>query len=411
MALRPVSAARSLPPDDVLAPAAIADPHRFFRRLREHDPVFYSQRHQVWILTGHEVVDRAFKDKQLSSARAMASFRHKLAERHAGLMQHALSLLDGWMLLNDPPDHTRLRDPVRRSFTPAFAASLIPRIEARVDALLDSLQEGADLVTEFAQPLTALVICDLLGVADSEREFLRQWTRDYGQLIYGASSHQAGYAESVGRAGDEFYARFSQVIAEKRVNPGPDLISHLLATSRREDWTESELLGTCSMLLFAGHDTTSALIASSTRALLLDEEARAAFRNQPALTESAVEEFLRYDGPSKTFVRTANETHERGGHVVEAGQTLWLSVLGANQDPAVFDAPEELRLDRNPNPHLGFGAGIHFCVGASLARAEARTALPRLIERFPRLRPASLDFAWSPTLVDRSLLGLPVVWR
>ena len=150
MALTPAPNAPGTPPDDVLAPAAIADPHGFFRRLREHDPVFYSQRHRVFILTGHEAVDRAFKDKQLSSARAMASFRHKLAERHAGLMQHALSLLDGWMLLNDPPDHTRLRDPVRRSFTPAFAASLIPRIEARVDALLDGLQEGADLVSEFA---------------------------------------------------------------------------------------------------------------------------------------------------------------------------------------------------------------------------------------------------------------------
>lgn len=411
MALIPAPTAPGTPPDDVLAPSAIADPHGFFRRLREHDPVFYSQRHQVFILTGHEVVDRAFKDKQLSSARAMASFRHKLAERHAGLMQHALSLLDGWMLLNDPPDHTRLRDPVRRSFTPAFAASLIPRIEARVDALLDGLADGADLVGEFAQPLTALVICDLLGVPDTEREFLRQWTRDYGQLIYGASSHQAGYAEAVGRAGDEFYARLKPIIAEKRVNPGPDLISHLLATSTREGWTEAELLGTCSMLLFAGHDTTSALIASGTRALLLNEDARQAFREQPALTESAVEEFLRYDGPSKTFVRVATETHERGGHVIEAGQSLWLSVLGANQDPAVFDAPEALHLDRTPNPHLGFGAGIHFCVGASLARAEARTALPRLFDRFPRLRPASLDFVWSPTLVDRSLLNLHVRWR
>jgi cytochrome P450 len=131
------------------------------------------------------------------------------------------------------------------------------------------------------------VICDLLGVDAAEREFLRQWTRDYGQLIYGASSHQAGYAEAVGRAGDEFYARFSAVIAAKRQQPGPDLISHLLVTSEREQWTDAELLGTCSMLLFAGHDTTSALIASSTRALMLHPESRAAFETQPALVDSA----------------------------------------------------------------------------------------------------------------------------
>jgi cytochrome P450 len=198
------------------------------------------ERDQAWIVTSHAEVDRAFKDKTLSSARAMAGFRSKLAERHAGLMQHALSLLDGWMLLNDPPDHTRLRDPVRRSFTPAFAASLVPKIAQRVDELLDGLRDDAELVGDFAQPLTALVICDLLGVDAAEREFLRQWTRDYGQLIYGASSHQAGYAEAVGRAGDEFYARFSAVIAAKRRQPGPDLISHLLLTSEREQWTEAE---------------------------------------------------------------------------------------------------------------------------------------------------------------------------
>ncbi len=397
------------PDDDLLTPGAIANPHAFFKRLREHDPVFFSQRHQAFVLTSHGEVDRAFKDKSLSSARAMQAFRHKLSERHSGLMQHALALCDGWMLLNDPPDHTRLRDPVRRSFTPAVAESLLPSIARRADALLDQLHDGSDIVSEFAQPLTALVICDLLGVDAGEREFLRQWTRDFGQLIYGASSHQPRYAETVARAGDEFYARLKPVIAAKRANPGPDLISHLLATSEREDWTEAELLGTCSMLLFAGHDTTSALISSSTRALLQHPAARTRFEHEPALHESAIEEFLRFDGPSKTFVRVATETHARGGHVIQAGQPLWLSILAANQDEEVFDAPEELRLDRAPNPHLGFGAGIHFCVGASLARAEARTALPRLFERFPKLKLATDEFEWSRTLVDRTLLRLPVL--
>jgi len=398
----------SLPDDDVFAPAAVADPQAFFKRLREHDPVFYSTRHQAFILTSHAEVDRAFKDKSLSSARAMRAFRHKLVERHSALMQHAMALLDGWMLLNDPPDHTRLRDPVRRSFTPAVAESLIPKISQRADQLLARLHDGSDIVGEFAQPLTALVICDLLGVAAEEREFLRQWTRDFGQLIYGASSHAPRYAMAVARAGDEFFARMQPVIAAKRANPGPDLLSHLLVTSERENWTEAELLGTCSMLLFAGHDTTSALIASSTRALLQHRQARERFVNEPALVESAVEEFLRFDGPSKTFVRVATETHTRGGHIIQAGQPLWLSVLAANQDEQVFERPAELRLDREPNPHLGFGAGIHFCVGSSLARAEARTALPLLFNRFPRLRLATDTFEWSPTLVDRSLLRLPV---
>jgi cytochrome P450 len=398
-----------LPPDDLLAPDAIRDPHSFFRRLREHDPVFWSPRHRVYILTSHREVDRAFRDKSLSSARAMAAFRQKLSTRHADLLAHATALLDGWMLLNDPPDHTRLRDPVRRSFTPAATEALEPKITARVDQLLDELDPTADIVADFAQPLTAMVICDLLGIDVGEREFLRQWTREFGQLIYGASSHNPEYAEVVGRAGDEFFRRLRPAAAAKRASPRDDLMSHLLATSQAEAWTEAELLGTCSMLLFAGHDTTSALIASSTRALLQHPVARERFETEPDLTLSAIEEFLRFDGPSKNFVRVAMETHERGGHVIEAGQHLWLAILGANHDPSVFDAPEELQLERSPNPHISFGAGIHFCVGAALARTEARIALPRLFARFPNLKLADAAHQWSETIVDRTLLNLPVL--
>ncbi|MSR13277.1 MAG: cytochrome P450 [Gammaproteobacteria bacterium] len=398
-----------LPADDLLAPDAIRDPHSFFLRLREHDPVFWSPRHKVFILTSHREVDRAFRDKTLSSARAMASFRQKLSIRHTELLTHAMALLDGWMLLNDPPDHTRLRDPVRRSFTPAATDALIPRITARVDRLLDELGDEADIVGDFAQPLTAMVICDLLGIDVGEREFLRQWTRDFGQLIYGASSHNPDYAETVARAGDAFFARLRPTAAAKRTAPCNDLMSHLLATSHAEAWTEAELLGTCSMLLFAGHDTTSALIASSTRALLQHPEALARFVHEPDLTTSAIEEFLRFDGPSKNFVRVATATHERGGHEIAAGAHLWLAILGANQDPAVFENPASLLLDRDPNPHISFGAGIHFCVGAALARTEARIALPRLFARYPKLKLATRDHQWSTTIVDRTLLSLPVI--
>ncbi len=397
-----------LPPDNLLSPDAISDPHNFFRRLREHDPVFWSPRHNVFVLTSHAQVDGAFRDKTLSSARAMASFRQKLSTRHADLLTHAMALLDGWMLLNDPPDHTRLRDPVRRSFTPAATDALVPQITARVDQLLDELSGDCDIVHDFAQPLTAMVICDLLGIDVAEREFLRQWTRDFGQLIYGASSQNPTYAEVVGRAGDEFYARLRPAVDRKRSAPGNDLMSHLLATSRAEAWTEAELLGTCSMLLFAGHDTTSALIASSTRALLRDRVACARFTSESALTGSAVEEFLRFDGPSKNFVRVATAAHERGGHLIKEGDHLWLAILGANHDPTVFDDPSELRLDRAPNPHISFGAGIHFCVGAALARTEARIALPRLFQRYPKLRLKSPEHQWSATIVDRTLLALPV---
>lgn len=396
------------PPDDLLAPEAVRDPHTFFRRLREHDPVFWSARHKVFILTAHADVERMFQDRTVSTARGIGAFRTRLNQHHADLLQHAMALLDGWMLFNDPPTHTRLRDPVRRAFAPGVADALVPRIETHANALLDQLPPTTDLVSGFAQPLTAMVICDLLGIDVAEREFLRGWARDFGRLIYGASSRSEDYLPAVARAGDVFFDRFRAVINAKRAAPGQDVLSKLISTSREERWTEAELVGACSMLLFAGHDTTSALIGSSVRALLQNPDAFAQLRAETSLLPSAVEELLRFDGPSKTFIRVATQPMTIGGHAIEPGQHLWLGILAANHDPAVFDEPAALRLDRTPNPHIAFGAGVHFCLGSSLARAEARVALRALSTRFPELRFADDDHRWSPTVVDRSLLALAV---
>ena len=189
------------PPDDLLAPAAIRDPHTFFRQLRETDPVYWSPRHSAWILTGHAAVHDAFRDKDLSSASAIADFRRKLTDRHQQALSQAFALLDGWMLLRDEPDHNRLRDPVRRAFTPAVAAALEPRITARVDTLIDNFTAEVDIASAFSHQLTAWVICDLLGVDDADRDFLRDWTRDFAQLVYGASSKNPTYVDAVARAG------------------------------------------------------------------------------------------------------------------------------------------------------------------------------------------------------------------
>ncbi|MEM7467529.1 MAG: cytochrome P450 [Pseudomonadota bacterium] len=396
--------------DDVLSPAAIADPQSFFRDLRDIDPVYFSQRHGVYILTGHAEVHAAFRDKHMSSARAMQSFRGKLAEKYQRLLKNALQLLDGWMLLNDPPDHTRLRDPVRKTFTPAVANKLIPKIAARVDRLMDEFESDylVDIVSKLSHPLTALVICDLLGVEEQDQNFLRSWTQDFGKLIYGASSNESDYAAAVGSAGDIFYERMRPLLEKRRADPQDDLISALLKASAEAQWTEAELLGACSMLLFAGHDTTAALIASSVRALCLFPQQREQFEYDETIHASAVEELLRYDGPSKTFVRVNNETMQIGDHEIEEGSTLWLAITGANHDPAVFNEPAVLNLERDPNPHVSFGGGIHFCVGASLARVEARVALQRLFARYPKLRLHDTQHQWHQAIVDRSLTTLPV---
>ncbi len=398
-----------LPPDDLLSADAVRDPQAFFRRLREHDPVFWSPRHKVWILTGYDDVDRAFKDRSLSTAQGIGTFRKRMLAEHGALLQHAMSLLDGWMLFNDPPTHTRLRDPVRRSFSPTMVERLVPRIEQHARVLLDQMYGECDFVATFAQPLTAMVICDLLGIELSEREYLRAWTRDFGRLIYGASSRGEDYLNAVAHAGDSFYARFRDRIAAKRAQPGDDLLSILIASSTDERWTESEIIGACSMLLFAGQDTTSALLGSGIRALLQNPNQLALLRDDPSRMPSAVEELLRIDGPSKTFIRVPVSPVVIGGHEIAAGQHLWLGILAADHDPAVFRLPEQLDVRREPNPHIAFGAGIHFCLGSALARAEARVAFTGVLERFPRLRLGAGEHAWSASVVDRSLLSLPVV--
>jgi cytochrome P450 len=396
------------PPNDLLAPDAIRDPQGFFRRLREYDPVFWSERHKTWILTSYHDVERVFQDRSVSSARMISTFRKRMMAEHGDLLNHAMQLLDGWMLLNDPPAHTRLRDPVRRSFSPAVAERLVPRIEAHADTLFDKLHDECDFVSDFAKPLTAMVICELLGVDIAEQAFLSDWARDFGKLIYGASSRSEDYLASVARAGDRFHARFGQQIEVRRAQPGNDLLSKLIVASGEERWTQNELIGACSMLLFAGQDTTSALLASGVRALLQNPEQIAALRDDLSLMPQAVEELLRFDGPSKTNIRVPTSPMAIGGHEISAGEHLWLGVLAANHDPEVFDLPEQLNIRRAPNPHIVFGAGIHFCLGPSLARAEARVAFTKLLDRFPRLRLQARDHHWSPSIVDRSLLSLPV---
>ena len=302
-------------------------------------------------------------------------------------------------LLNDPPAHTRLRDPVRRSFSPTVVRKLAPRIEFHVNTLLDNAGDECEFLEDFARPLTALVICDLLGVDTDQQGFLTDWSREFGKLIYGTSSRDANYITAVARMGDLFHDRFSAQIEARRRAPADDLLSLLVSASEEEQWTESELIGACSMLLFAGHDTTSALLASGARALLQNQDQLSVLRNDPKLMPTAVEELLRFDGPSKTNIRVASQNMMLGGHEILEGQHLWLGVMAANHDPCVFQQPDQLDLRRNPNPHIAFGAGIHFCLGPSLARVEAQVAFTCLLERYPNidLRPHVYD--WSPTIV------------
>jgi cytochrome P450 len=403
----------SAPPDDLLAPGAVADPHAFFARLREHAPVHWSARHRAWLLTSHAEVSAALRDGSLSTAR-MDAFAARLAPERREALAPALDLLRGWMLFNDPPAHDRMRAPVARAFTPRRVEKLRGAIEEVVGELLDALEArgGGDFVAEFAHPLPAIVIADLFGVPKADREMLVRWSAKFGVIVFGATD-RADYEGVAREAGLELRDYVAWLVAQRKATGefGDDLLGALLATAGTEQGLrEEELAGACSLLLFAGHDTTASLLGSSVNALLRDEAARAAFPRDAddPRAPAAIEELLRFEGPAKIMMRRALHVHERGGQRIEAGHAIFMALSAANRDPAVFAQPDRLDLARAPNPHVAFGDGIHFCLGAPLARLEARIALTRLFGRFPKLALAREEERWRATISDRSLEALHV---
>ena len=308
------------------------------------------------------------------------------------------------------PHHTRLRAPLARQFTPRATAQLQPRIEAIADQLCDSMASRAtpvDLVEKFTHQLPAAVIAELFGVPVELRDWLASWSEKVGVVVFGAAG-RADYEDVARAAGEEFADRIGDLMDHYRRAPADNLLSLLLAEENRPaGLSTTEIIGACSLLLFAGHDTTSSLLGSATVVLLENPEQAKAMRSVATDVELAIEEMLRFESPAKAMMRTVVDSHERNGHRFEAGQSVFLAIAAANRDPRVFESPDRIDLARHPNPHLSFGFGHHFCLGASLARLEGRIALPMLLRRFPNLALAG-PVRWRPTISDRSPASIPI---
>jgi cytochrome P450 len=394
--------------DDVRSPAAMADPHGFFRRLRAHDPVHWSAASRAWLVTSHAEVTEGFKDARLSSDR-LSPLEAKMAPAHRAAMAQTFELLRGWMVFRDPPVHERLRDPVRRAFTRRSTARLTTLVEKVVAELLDRLADAprCELVADVAFPLPAIVIAELLGVPRADRERFKTWSRKLAGLVFGAVEHP-DRDRAAGEAAGEFTDYFAALIRRYEAAPADNLISALIAARDEGSALDAaQMVGACTMLLFGGHETTTGLIANGMALLLAHPEQHARVRDDPALTPTAVEECLRFEGLAKVMVRHATESHARGGHTLAAGDRVYLSIAGANRDPAVFAAPDTFDVGRDPNPHLAFGHGLHFCLGASLARLEAAITFAALIRRFPRMQLAA-EPHWASTIIGRGVTTLPL---
>jgi pimeloyl-[acyl-carrier protein] synthase len=392
-------------------PEVHEDPYPLYHQLRESDPVHRSEL-GFWVLTRHADVLALLRDPR-TSRDPRRSERVELLRSSVEVGQ----LLDEEeaapsMLFVDPPDHTRLRTLVNKAFTPAAVERLRSRVEAIVGGLLDRVAGTGtmDVVDDLAYPLPVTVICEMFGVPEADWDRFRGWSRSLVRLLDPLVAEDAFEQALQARLALRGYLR--ELIAERRAHPDDGLLSALIAAEDQgHKLSEAELVSMCMLLLVAGHETTVNLIANGTLALLRHPRARARLAADPALAGSAVEELLRYDSPVQFTSRHALADLDVGGRRVRAGETV-VAVLGAaNRDPAQFPDPDRLDLGRAPNRHVAFGGGIHFCLGAPLARMEAAIAIPAMLARLPGLEPGPRPPVRRDTVTLRGLASLPVTFR
>ncbi|WP_428951446.1 cytochrome P450 family protein [Streptomyces sp. cg35] len=374
-----------------------ADPYPVYDALRRHGPVHHVRtpgpgpREEVWLIVGHEAARAAFTDPRLVKSPPWG-FEDSLIGRH--------------LLFADPPEHGRLRSLVTREFTPRRVAELAPRIQKITDELLDDMvpRGSADLIAALAFPLPLVVICELLGVPDIDRDRFRRMST---QVVAPTSADESDvYVE---------LAAFLDALIEdkRRSEPADDLLGALIRTTAEDGdrLSPSELRAMAFLLLIAGHETTVNLIGNGVRALLDHPDQLAALRADMTLLDGAVEEMLRYDGPVETAThRFAAEPVEIDGRVIPAGAPVLIGIGSAGRDPDRFARPDDFDIRRDARGHLAFGHGIHYCVGAPLARIEGRTAIRSLLERCPDLALDGEPDSWLPGVLMRGVRGLPVRW-
>jgi pimeloyl-[acyl-carrier protein] synthase len=381
-------------------PEFIADPYPTYHRLRAEDPVHRSPM-GFWVLTRYDDIVGVLRDSRLGKGAIGA----QMAARDGGA--GGLS-----MLVMDPPDHTRLRGLVNKAFTPRVVEGLRPRIQQIVDDLLARIRgvHQLDLIADFAYPLPVTVICEMLGVPDEDRETFKAWGLDIARsldaILLPPDSDLARRGASARGALAEYFRR---LIAERRSSPRSDLLSGLIAAEEAGDaLSENELLATCILLLIAGHETTVNLIGNGVLALFRHPAELRRLRDDPSLIHSAVEELLRYDGPVQRMTRIPNEDATIADKTIRKGEMVMTFIGAADRDPAHFPDPDRLDIARQDNRHIAFGWGIHFCLGAPLARVEGQIAINTLVQRLPTLALATTTPEFRQSVTLRGLQSLPV---
>ena len=401
---------------DLFGPRFKADPYPTYAQLRDQEPICRRDAaggRSIWFVTRYDDVSALLRDP----VHFVKDVRNTMTPAERAQLPPTpdlVGLLGNHMLNLDPPDHTRLRTLVNKAFTGAVVQRMAPRIQAIADGLLDRVQRRGrmDLIEEFAFPLPITVIAELLGVPARDRARFRHWSDAF---VTPSVNVQRGAKKvlKMRRRMEDFTGYMRAIFNERRQSPRDDLITLLLQAEEAGDrLREDELFSMVILLIVAGHETVVNLIGNGVLALLHHPEQMALLRARPDLIESAVEEMVRFDGPvERATMRFAADDLMVGDHPFGRGDAVSLVLAAADRDPAHFLEPDQFDIARQPNRHLGFGQGIHYCLGAALARLEAKIALGALLNRLPGLRLATAEpLRWRGVPILRGLQQLPVAW-
>jgi cytochrome P450 len=379
-------------------PTFVANPYEQLKALREIGKPVWHEGMQIFLAARHSDANDVFRNKSLGRI-----FTDKSPEFEWETFNwlHSDSILD-----SEPPKHTRLRSLVAKAFNRNKIEGMRPAVERITQQLLDAIDEkiksgeSFDLIADYAEPLPVKIIADLLGFPESEEHLLRPWSQSIVKMYEVNPSEQ--YQVEAKKAAGEFAEYVRNLAEHRKTNPGQDLITDLaMVEENGEKLNSHELVATCVLLLNAGHEASvNAFGNGMVAALERPDQAELLRKNSRVITDTALEEFMRFDAPLHLFERTATIDTELGGVKIEKGQKIAALIGSANRDSSVFERADEMDLTRDPNPHIGFGAGIHFCLGAPLARLEMSVSLPALWEKYPNMQLAGTPVR-RPTFVLR----------
>ncbi len=389
----------------------IKNPYPFIQKLRERDPVFWSERFQSWFLLDYDDVVAAFRNPTLSNQRM--AFYENLPGMESSIIANFVSFSRRMINMKDPPEHTVLRKLANKGFSPASLKSWWETVETVIDDLLAGLsgRDSFDAVTDYANLLPSRVLFSMFEVPDDQHRDVQRWSDDYGRFFGGTFGNPVEDGKTAEQATLHLKSFFTTLYEERRGKSGTDLLSRMLEAIDDESTTPLDVVAQCVVILFGGHVTVANQLCNGLHALLTHPEELALLRGDPGLISSAVDEIFRYCISTPYVHRFITEELTIGGHRMVPGQLVFLGMGPANHDPKRFPNPEKFDITRNDAKHTGYGLGTHYCLGAPLAQRELERGILRLLETFPDLaldpnNPPELDCA---SMILRGFNSLPLV--